>query len=103
MQQLGIKWHLETRKLSSLKEYEGNPRTIDKQDLERIKSNLLEFGLIDKPCVNLDGTLIGGHQRKRILKDLGYKEIEVWVPERELTKDEVAKLNVKLNLVGDGS
>ena len=100
MQELKLTWKLEKRKLKDLKDYEKNPRKIDREDVERVKQNLVEFGLIDKPCINVDGTIIGGHQRKKILKDLGYKEIDVWVPERLLTDDEVARLNLKLNLIG---
>ena len=97
MQELGIKWHLETRKLSKLKEYDKNARSMSKDEMAQIKMSLLEYGFIDKLCVNCCGTIIGGHQRKRVLKELGYSEVECWVPDRELTDDEVAKLNVRLN------
>lgn len=95
-----LKWNLETRKLSELKEYGQNPRKITKLQVEHLKNSINTYGLIDRPCINVDGTLIGGHQRTAVLKKLGYKEIEVWVPNRELTADEVKKANVYLNKVG---
>lgn len=92
-----IQWHIETRKLSKLKNHPKNPRSLNKQQEEQITQSLQRFGLADKPIVNTDGTIIGGHQRKRILSKLGYKEIECWVPDRELTEKEVDELNVRLN------
>jgi ParB-like chromosome segregation protein Spo0J len=31
------------------------------------------FGIAEKPVVNTDNTIIGGHQRLKILKKMGYK------------------------------
>jgi site-specific DNA-methyltransferase (adenine-specific) len=55
--------------------------------------------MIDKPIVNLDSanTIIGGHQRKHVLESTGVKEIECWIPDRELTEREVEELNIRLN------
>lgn len=97
--ELNISWHVEKRKISSLKEYRKNPRKISKEQKEKLKYSLTKFGLIDKPIINLDNTIIGGHQRKKTLKDLGIKEIEVNVPDRQLTEKEVEELNIILNRV----
>ncbi len=97
-----IIWHLEFRKVSSLKNHPKNARTLSKLQAEHLQISLEKFGLIDKPIINLDGMIIGGHQRKRILKKLGIKEIECWVPDRELTEKEVDELNIRLNRnIGD--
>lgn len=102
MNELGIEWHLEKRKLSQLKDYDKNPRRLSKEMHRKLKANLERFGIIDKPCINLDGTLIGGHQRKKVFKEMGLKDVEVWVPERELDEKEIKDLNVALNkLSGD--
>ena len=92
-----ITWHLETRKIVDLKDYYKNPRKLSKHDADNLKKSLQEFGTIDKPIINQDGTLIGGHQRKRILKSLGQKEIECWVPDVLLDEKQVEELNVRLN------
>ena len=92
-----IEWKLEKRKVSSLKDYHKNPRKLSKHDAEHLQKSLEKFGLIDKPIINPDGVLIGGHQRKNILKKLKVKEIECWVPERALDEKEVEELNVRLN------
>lgn len=95
--ELRIEWHYETRKIDDLKPYHKNPRRINKDQLEHLKKNLSKFGLIDKPFINTDNIIIGGHQRLRILKRMGYEEITVQVPDRILTEKEVEELNYRHN------
>lgn len=92
-----LEWHIEKRKLKDLKEYHKNPRKISKTQFDHLQRNLEKFGLIDKPFINLDDVIIGGHQRLRVLKKMGYEEIEVHVPNRELTEREVEELNYRHN------
>lgn len=97
-----IKWTLEKRNIKDLKEHNKNPRRISKHDAKHLEISMTRFGLIDKPIINLNGQIIGGHQRKRLLSGQGVKEIECWVPDRELTSEEVDELNIRLNRnVGD--
>lgn len=90
-------WHIEKRKISDLKEFSKNPRKITKTQFEHIRASIEKFGLIDKPFVNLDNTIIGGHQRLRILQKLGHDELDVQVPNRNLTEKEVEELNYRHN------
>lgn len=92
-----LKWSLVSAKLRELKELDSNPRKMTQAQEEQLLESLKKFGVSEKPIINLDGTLIGGHQRKRLLMKLGYKEIECWSPNRLLTKQEVKELNVRLN------
>jgi len=96
----GIEWKLETRLVSELRDYELNPRRINKDMYAKLKENIEKYGVIDRPCVNVDGVLIGGHQRTRVFRDMGITELDVWVPNRALSDDEVKKLNIVLNKVG---
>lgn len=96
-----MKWHLETRKISSLKDHPKNPRVLTKEQADQLQKSLEKFGLIDKPIINPDGLIIGGHQRKNILKKLAIKEVECWVPDRELTEKEIDELNIRLNRSGE--
>ncbi len=98
---MNISWKLETRKISELKDYYKNPRTLNSRQEKNLKTSLEKFGLIDKPILNLDNTIIGGHQRKRTLKKLGYKEIDCWIPNRQLDEKEVEELNIRLNQSGE--
>lgn len=92
-----IVWHIESRKISSLKDYHKNPRSLTKDQEAHLRISLEKFGLIDKPVINLDNTIIGGHQRKRTLKKLGYKEVECNVPSRMLEPKEIEELCIRLN------
>ena len=92
-----ITWHLETKNLKDLKDHPKNPRHLTKYQEDQIKASLTKFGLAEKPIINTDGTLIGGHQRKKILRKLGYKKIDCWVPSETLTQIQVDELNIRLN------
>jgi DNA modification methylase len=96
-----ITWHTEKRKLSDLIEWGRNPRQLSKHDAEHIQRSLEKFGVADPLVVNTDNLIIGGHQRKRILQmiaeaDPNY-EVDVRIPDRTLTDEEVAELNIRLN------
>ena len=94
-----INWTLQTFRLDELTDYYKNPRSLSEKEFKQLKTSLDKFGMIDKPIVNLDAahTIIGGHQRKRILETEGAQEIECWVPDRELSEKEVEELNIRLN------
>lgn len=93
-----ISWKLETISLKDLKDHPKNPREIKKEHLQHLENLIKKFGLIDKPIVNLDKTIIGGHQRVRILKKMKAKEIECWVPDQQLSEDDIDHLCIGLNL-----
>lgn len=92
-----ITWHLEKRQLLNLHSYSKNPRQLSIDEALDLEESITAFGLIDKPIINLDNTVIGGHQRIALLKKLKYKEIECWVPSRTLDESEVEELNIRLN------
>lgn len=92
-----INWKLELRKVADLKDHDKNPRKLSLEQAEHLQKSLSKFGVIEKPIVNLDGIIIGGHQRKKILKKLKIKEIECWVPDRLLLEKEAEELNIRLN------
>lgn len=88
------KWTLKKVKTSDLKDYYKNPRSLSEDQANHLKTSVDKFGLIDKPIVNQDYTLIGGHQRKKVYSG---EEIEVWFPDRKLSEKEVEELNIRLN------
>ena len=92
-----ISWHLETRKIKELREHPKNPRILTKEASEHLKTSMDKFGVIDKPIVNPDGLIIGGHQRIKVLKSMKVKEVECWVPEEALDERQVDELNIRLN------
>ena len=58
-----------------------NPRVDLKPDhpeYQKLKRSVEEFGLVDPLIINKrTGNLIGGHQRFKVIQDLGYTEVEV--------------------------
>lgn len=89
-----------TIKVNELKPAEYNPRKdLQPTDPEykKIKRSIEEFGYVEPIIVNYDNTIIGGHQRLKVLKDLGYKEIDVIQINISKTKEKA--LNVALNKI----
>lgn len=97
-----MKWTQEVWKLKDLKNYAKNPRSLNKDQGEHLKKSLEKFGQCEPIVINTDGMIIGGHQRARTMKKLGYKEAIVCVPEEPLNEKEIEELNIRLNKnVGD--
>ena len=94
-----IKWNLKTYNISELTDYYKNPRQLTDKQFNQLKKSIDKFGMIDKPIVNADSqnTIIGGHQRLRVLRAEGQKSVECWIPSRELDEKEVEELNIRLN------
>ena len=92
-----IEWHLETWKISSLKPHKSNPRRMTKEQKAALEQSIDKFGLIDKPICTIDGQIIGGHQRIRILKEKGVIDIVCWIPDRSLSEQEIDELLIRHN------
>ena len=90
-------WNLKNLVLADLIQYEKNPRILSEKEYMHLSDSLDKFGLIDKPVVNTDMVIIGGHQRVEVLLAKGIKEAECWVPESLLSEKEVEELNIRLN------
>ena len=66
--------------IGQLKPAAYNPRKQLKpgdKEYEKIKKSIQEFGYVEPIIVNYDMTVIGGHQRLTVLKNLGYEESRV--------------------------
>ena len=86
--------------ISELKPAAYNPRkNLNEKDPEyqRIKKSIETFGYVDPIIVNKDMTIIGGHQRYKVLVDQGYKELDCVIV--DLPKDREKALNIALNKI----
>jgi len=92
-----MRWHIEKRKVSELKENPKNPRNLTEKGLSDLENSIKKFGVAEPLVINQDGMICGGHGRKKILERLGIKEVDCYIPERELTEKEFDELNVRLN------
>ena len=80
---------------------EYNPRVELKPGMpeyEKLKNSIQEFGYVEPVIINdRTGKIVGGHQRINVLRDLGYKEIEV--VHVDLDEAHEKALNVALNKI----
>ena len=95
-----ITWTTQKRKISELIPAPYNPREMTEKQAKDLATSLERFNLADPIVINIDNTIIGGHQRINILKakvgNNGF-EVDVRVPSRALTKEEERELNLRLN------
>ncbi len=87
-------------KIEELKHADYNPRkTLQPTDEEykKIKKSIEHFGYVDPIIINSDNTIIGGHQRATVMKDMGYKEVECVIV--DLSKEDEKALNIALNKI----
>lgn len=90
-------WTHEHREIASLHENPDNPRRLSKKQGEELKKSLHKFGQCEPIVIQQDGTIIGGHQRVRVLKKMGAKYIDVYVPKSTLSQEDVKELTIRLN------
>lgn len=86
--------------VKKLKIAEYNPRRDlrpEDEEYQKIKNSIKEFGYVAPIIINSDMTVIGGHQRLKVLQDLGYTEIECNVV--NLDKNQEKALNIALNKI----
>ena len=96
-----LNWKSKTIQISELKEYEHNPRRIGKKEFEKLVSSIKQDGYHQRIIANQDNVIIGGHQRKKALLEAGLKEtdtVEVLIPDRNLTSEELDRINIRDNL-----
>ncbi len=89
-------------KLSDLNPAKYNPRKALKPgdpEFEKLKRSITEFGYVELIVVNIanNNTVISGHQRLAVLKDIGETEVECVVV--ELNDADEKALNVAMNKV----
>ena len=77
-----------------------NPRKdLKPDDAEyiKIKNSIVKFGFVSPLVINKDMTVIGGHQRLKVLKDLGITEVECIVVDLDKTNEKA--LTIALNKI----
>lgn len=89
------------KKIDTLLPAVYNPRkdlTPEDREYQKIKRSIEEFGYVEPIIYNVTtGTVVGGHQRLKVLKELGYTDIAV--VEIEETPEREKALNLALNKI----
>jgi len=87
-------------KINDLKPAEYNPR-LDLQpedkEYQDIKRSIVEFGLVEPLVVNKDYTIIGGHQRLKVLREFNWSLIPCIIV--DLNKQKEKMCNIALNKI----
>lgn len=87
--------------INKLQEAYYNPRVALRagdEEYEKLRRSIQEFGYVLPVIVNeKDNTIIGGHQRVNVMKELGYTEIDVIFIDVDETDERV--LNIALNKI----
>ncbi|MCA8831959.1 DNA modification methylase [Hymenobacter pini] len=98
-----LSWSTVQRRIRDLVPLDYNPRILTEEGRARLTRSILKFNLAEIPAINTDNVVLAGHQRLRILLDLGRGEevIDVRMPNRQLTKEELDEYNITSN-VGAG-
>lgn len=96
---IALEWKTVKVKPNDLIELEYNPRKITEEKRKKLIESLNKFNLVEIPAINLDNRIIGGNQRVRalIIAGRGDLEIDVRVPNRELTEPEIKEYNLISN------
>ena len=91
-----ITWKTEQRRLWDLIGWDKNPRFLSDKAAQEIGTSIKKFGLAAPLVINLDNTMLGGHQRKKVIGDPDLI-VDVRVPSRLLTLEEAEELSIRLN------
>ncbi|MDR3519903.1 MAG: DNA modification methylase [Candidatus Pacebacteria bacterium] len=94
-------WKAEVRRVKDLKTWGENPRKISKADLIKLTDKIKQRGFHASLVIDTDNTILSGNQRKFALIRLKIEEVNVLVPNRELSLDEKRKIALESN-INDG-
>lgn len=97
-----MKWVLEHREIEKIYPNEKNPRKLSKKQAAELNKSLRTYGLCQPIVINPQGKIIGGHQRYEVLRKLGYRMVDVYLPTQPLSEEEEEELAIRLNKnIGD--
>ena len=88
--------------INSLNPAKYNPRQISNKQYEDLKASMEKFGCVDPIIININperlNVVVGGHQRLRILRELGAEKVPT--VSVNLSEEDERELNVRLNKSG---
>jgi len=88
--------------INNLNPAEYNPRQINNKQYEDLKASMEKFGCVDPIIININperlNVVVGGHQRLRILRELGAEKVPT--VSVNLSEEDERELNVRLNKSG---
>ena len=97
-----LSWTTVQKRVNDLVPQEVNPRKISDKQMSDLKRSLKKFNLAEIPAIDTDGKILAGHQRIKALQLLGRGDelIDVRIPNRKLTEQEVKEYLIGSNQLG---
>lgn len=94
-----LQWTTEKRIVKELIPLDYNPRIRNERKQKVLSESIGEFDLVETPVINLDNHIIAGQRRWEVFFEAGRENeaIDVRVPNRMLTEDEVKRYNLLSN------
>lgn len=92
-----LEWTVKKGKVSDLINWDKNPRKITEESFERLKDRITKRGFHDVIKTDGHGVILSGNQRKRALQALGIEEVNIMVPNRDLTDTEKDAIAIESN------
>jgi DNA modification methylase len=94
-----LEWKTEKRSVGELIPLDYNPRIRKEKKQAKLSASLEKFNLVETPVINLDGRIIAGQRRWEVFMESGRgnERIDVRIPNRMLTEDEVKEYNLLSN------
>jgi ParB-like chromosome segregation protein Spo0J len=90
---------IESLNINELLEAEYNPRQLTDKQFSEIEKSIKKFGFVEPLVVNKNpqrmNVVVGGHQRLKVAKSLGFEEVPVYKVNLSLKKEK--ELNIRLN------
>lgn len=93
-----INWNEVEVAIDQLKPFESNPRHITPKQYERLVASLRENGYHQRILATEDYRIIGGHQRIKALRELGFAVVRVLVPDSVITDAQFRRLLIQDNI-----
>lgn len=97
-------WETKLIKVKNLLPNENNPRTITKEKLEKLQTQIQRVGFNNPPKIDNNGVLLGGNQRFKAMIAAGYGEVEIpiMIPPKKLTEKQRQEIIITDN-ISDGT
>jgi ParB-like chromosome segregation protein Spo0J len=94
-------WTTRRMKVSELRPADYNPRKISERALEGLRASLARFGDMGGIVWNeRTNRLVGGHQRVKVLVQLGVEEVDVRVVDLDEASEKAANITLNNSLIG---
>jgi DNA modification methylase len=92
-----IIWKTEKRKIAELIPHPKNPRVFTKKGMKDLEKSIKNIGMAKPINITKDGIILSGHARIMKLKEIGENEVDVYVPNVDLSEKQQDEIIVRMN------